>query len=376
MARIFISYRREDSSTVANILYNRLSQSKEHSAFLDKKGIPVGFDFRAYITRQIEKYDIMLSLIGNQWLTLKDDKAQSRISNVNDPLRMEIAAGLQNQKMLIIPVLIDNARMPDEDDLPQEIRRFHFLNATNFHSDEIEKSLDTILQKIEESELLLANGGDDQQAVISRDLSAFSEVITVKDDTCVVSAIVNAMQANLLAEKKIAVALSIQDLDKKTRKLSRLKKGEGSWFESAIYCAEFYGVKVDKWLPAADSGQNIPAPETVRLRSYRTDSLQEMIEHLNANRPLLVGVKVYDEMWTNASTTKTGLISARLPKTNTTVGGHAVVVTKIDLKNDRIRFVNSWGKEWGDKGFGFFSRKSFDALVHDNQVWAVEGLYG
>lgn len=37
------------------------------------------------------------------------------------------------------------------------------------------------------------------------------------------------------------------------------------------------------------------------------------------------------------------------------IGGHALLVVGYDDEHQRFKFKNSWGKAWGDKGFGYFS---------------------
>jgi hypothetical protein len=43
------------------------------------------------------------------------------LDNTNDVVRAEVAAAL-NQKIPVIPVLVQNAEMPPEEDLPEDIR--------------------------------------------------------------------------------------------------------------------------------------------------------------------------------------------------------------------------------------------------------------
>ena len=69
MAKIFVSYRRQDSPYVAPTLKDRLEQRfGENSVFLDIENIPIGVDFRERINLAVRHCDVMLVLIGDAWL--------------------------------------------------------------------------------------------------------------------------------------------------------------------------------------------------------------------------------------------------------------------------------------------------------------------
>src|SRR6476660_6894803 len=143
MANIFINYRKADSITVAFILYNKLLERK-HTVFIDKEAIPIGFDFAEYIKKKIKAYDVMLTLIGNQWLTIADNKNRIRIRNEDDHVRLELAEALQCKTIKIIPVLIDKVQMPDAKSLTADLKELTKLNAIDFFSYEYEKSADRV----------------------------------------------------------------------------------------------------------------------------------------------------------------------------------------------------------------------------------------
>jgi hypothetical protein len=119
--------------TVAFIIYNKLVE-KKHRVFIDKEAIPVGFDFAAFISKKIKEYDVVLSLIGNQWLTIKDDKNRVRLRKKDDHVRLELAEALQTETVKVIPVLIDKVLMPEEKNLTSDLKPLSKLNAVDFIS--------------------------------------------------------------------------------------------------------------------------------------------------------------------------------------------------------------------------------------------------
>jgi hypothetical protein len=93
--RIFISYRREEIAYPAGWLYDRLADhfGADH-IFKDVDSIELGDDFVQMITRAVGSCDVLLALIGDQWLTTTDVHGQRPLGIPNDFVRLEIEAAL------------------------------------------------------------------------------------------------------------------------------------------------------------------------------------------------------------------------------------------------------------------------------------------
>lgn len=129
MAKIFVSYRRQDSPYVALALKDRLErQFGQDSVFLDIDNIPLGMDFREHIDRAVQQCDVMLVLIGDAWLAVMPDKDRNRLFDPQDFVRTEIEAALR-RSIPIVPVLVENAKMPGAEDLPPSIQNLIYRNA-------------------------------------------------------------------------------------------------------------------------------------------------------------------------------------------------------------------------------------------------------
>jgi hypothetical protein len=63
---------------------------------------------------------VLLALIGEEWLTITDEHGHRRLDNRDDFVRLEIEAAL-TRKVRVIPILVDGARMPREDELPDSL---------------------------------------------------------------------------------------------------------------------------------------------------------------------------------------------------------------------------------------------------------------
>jgi len=72
---------------------------------------------------------------------------------------------------------------------------------------------------------------------------------------------------------------------------------------------------------------------------------------LNMGFPIVFGISVY-ESFESESVAKTGIVP--LPeKDERMLGGHAIVLVGYDEEKRLFTFRNSWGEQWGDKGYGY-----------------------
>jgi hypothetical protein len=84
--------------------------------------------------------DVLLAIIGERWLTITDQGGARRLDNPGDPVRLEIETGLQQDDVLVVPILVDGARMPRTDELPASLaglagRHARPLRASRFDAD-------------------------------------------------------------------------------------------------------------------------------------------------------------------------------------------------------------------------------------------------
>jgi ABC-type amino acid transport substrate-binding protein len=121
--RIFISYRREETAYPAGWLYDRLANHYgSGQVFKDVDSIELGDDFVEIITGAVGSCDVLLALIGDEWPTITDEHGRRRLDNSDDFVRLEIEAAL-TRGVRVIPILVDGARMPRADELPDSLAR-------------------------------------------------------------------------------------------------------------------------------------------------------------------------------------------------------------------------------------------------------------
>jgi hypothetical protein len=148
MPGIFISYRRGDAQMVAGRLRESLAMRMGSKAiFRDKTNIKGGEDFEAAIDRALRGQVIVLALIGPNWATALN-KAGARL--LDDPAgwnRIELECAFKRNAR-IIPVLIDEARMPQETELPDSLRPLTRINALRLRDDDWDTDIERLEQDI------------------------------------------------------------------------------------------------------------------------------------------------------------------------------------------------------------------------------------
>lgn len=151
---IFVSYRRDDSKHAAGRLVDRLyTEFGPDQLFMDVDSIELGLDFVQVINDRVAACDVMLVIMGPNWIDAVDESGDRRLDNPNDFVRLEVEAAL-DRDIRVIPVLIDGAQPPRADDLPESLaplanRQATRLDHISFSSDaeHLTKALARITEK-------------------------------------------------------------------------------------------------------------------------------------------------------------------------------------------------------------------------------------
>lgn len=122
MPRIFISYRRDDSAGHAGRLYDRLrAHFGADRVFMDVTGIEAGTDFVEAIDTAVGGCDVLIAVIGRQWLKCTDNAGHRRLEDPRDFICLEVGSALK-RKVRVVPVLVEGAAMPGPADLPERLQ--------------------------------------------------------------------------------------------------------------------------------------------------------------------------------------------------------------------------------------------------------------
>ncbi|MBK8968043.1 MAG: toll/interleukin-1 receptor domain-containing protein [Lewinellaceae bacterium] len=151
MPEIFISYRREDSQTEANLLKLALEQRLgEGCAFLDTREIQPGDHWPSELQEAAQSAKVMCVLIGPKWLFAQDKKSgERRLSNPEDWVRREVATGLSQAHTLVIPLLLQGAKIPEPEILPEPLKSLPEQQHYEIRPNEWDAALRKVLAVIE-----------------------------------------------------------------------------------------------------------------------------------------------------------------------------------------------------------------------------------
>lgn len=145
--RLFISYRRSDSQQIVDqlesILIERLAGVE---VFRDVGGIEPGDNWKKLISAKINTSDIMLVIIGPDWLTAKKS-GERRLYDSNDIVCYEIALAI-SKGVLMIPVLIKGALFPDANELPSNIRYLAQINAYTIRPQALDIDIKLLIKRL------------------------------------------------------------------------------------------------------------------------------------------------------------------------------------------------------------------------------------
>jgi hypothetical protein len=148
--KIVVSYRRSDSA-MAGRIFDRLAQHfGKSSLFIDIDNVPFGVDFRKHIDDALQTSDLLIAIVGHNWLGSQPD-GKTRIANAADPVRVELETALRRD-LIVLPVLLDGASMPDPAELPETIRDFAYRNALEVESGrDFNVHIDRLIRAVEQT---------------------------------------------------------------------------------------------------------------------------------------------------------------------------------------------------------------------------------
>jgi tetratricopeptide (TPR) repeat protein len=149
--KIFINYRRDDSIGTAGRLHDRLVQAfGRDKLFMDVDHIPAGEDFVGYLNAQVASCDVFLALIGPDWLNAMDESGRRRLDNPDDFVTIEIAAALARNTR-VIPVMIEGARMPKAEEVPDSIKALVRRHAVEVRHSQFGRDAEALVAKVREA---------------------------------------------------------------------------------------------------------------------------------------------------------------------------------------------------------------------------------
>jgi TIR domain-containing protein/Big-like domain-containing protein len=148
--RVFLNYRREETSGHAGRLFDDLTDRLGGSeVFMDIDRIAPGLDFVLAIDDALDGCDVVLALIGRRWADVTNADGVRRLDDPDDFVRLELEKALGRTDVRVIPVLVHGASMPSSGSLPEGLRSLARRQAFELSDTRWHYDLDMLVQAIE-----------------------------------------------------------------------------------------------------------------------------------------------------------------------------------------------------------------------------------
>jgi tetratricopeptide (TPR) repeat protein len=148
MSRVFISYRTKDerfgAAAICEILVERFGAEQ---VFRDCVSLRPGEHYPTVILDAVTHSDVLLAVVGPDWLTLTDASGLRLIDRRHDWVRKEIATAL-GRGIPIIPVLLEGAAPLSVADLPRDIHRLALIQATRVSHESFGKDMRQLARRL------------------------------------------------------------------------------------------------------------------------------------------------------------------------------------------------------------------------------------
>jgi len=129
--KIFINYRHSNAAFAAGRIRDHLVPTFGlDNLFMDVDNIPLGANFVVVLGEKVAECDVLLAIMDVGWVSEVDGRGNRRLDSPDDYVRNEIAAALKRD-IPVIPIVLDDACVPQADHLPPGIKDLAFRNALN-----------------------------------------------------------------------------------------------------------------------------------------------------------------------------------------------------------------------------------------------------
>jgi hypothetical protein len=192
---------------------------------------------------------------------------------------------------------------------------------------------------------------------------------------CLPSSIARGLREHyMIANGQKYVPLATMYLYYKIRELEgTINEDAGGYIRDGMKAATTIGICPEALWPYITSKftQKPPAEADAAAVAYKLDSyyrvygLTNIKTVLAEGKPVVMGIAIYTSFESQA-VADTGVVPLPDKAKEEFLGGHAVLAVGYDDTKKRLIVRNSWGPEWGDKGYFYLS---YDFVEDSNLVW-------
>jgi hypothetical protein len=133
--------------------------------FMDIDAIAPGEDFREAIARTMRTCDVVIVVIGPNWVSASDETGKRRLDDEGDNHRAEVVAALKGD-LRVVPVLVGGAAMPKVSELPERLKDLAYRNAAVLEDRRFASDVRALLDALRQfAENLASQRSADEEAV-------------------------------------------------------------------------------------------------------------------------------------------------------------------------------------------------------------------
>lgn len=145
---IFINYRTVDAAFGAAATYELLAERLgKQRIFLDNQSLAPGHEYPRSLRAALESSRVLLVLIGPNWMSADPAGSRLLIERDRDWVRYEIRRALERETA-VIPVLLDDAGLPDPAHLPLDIRRLVHHQTMRIRHEHLSADVDRLADRV------------------------------------------------------------------------------------------------------------------------------------------------------------------------------------------------------------------------------------
>jgi C1A family cysteine protease len=194
--------------------------------------------------------------------------------------------------------------------------------------------------------------------------------------SCTGNAVVGAYEMLQNFEKSYKLTLSRLFVYYNSRLIEgNTERDEGAYIRDAVKALKKYGVcaevywpyRIERFAMTPDEESYQDAQRRNIKNYYRLSSLEDILDALNNNWPVVFGMLVYPEFET---ITNEAPVLKMSDTDEEPIGAHAMFLVGYDLDRELVLARNSFGSNWGDGGhcwipFDYVRREFVDIWIFD-----------
>ena len=174
---LFLSYRRDDTGGRAGRLFDTLvTRFGPDHVFQDVNTVAPGLNFVQQVETAIARSDVVLVVIGPNWLSSPDPAGGRRVDRPDDFVRREVRAALDGD-VRVVPVLVDGAVLPLATELPDGLTPLLERQAVGIRDISWHQDVDDLIRRLQGQPRLPARCAGHRRPIIAGVVALIAAII-------------------------------------------------------------------------------------------------------------------------------------------------------------------------------------------------------